>query len=57
MTEAVSVQEQLQAAMEAEAKGIPVDLKSLCVQTYNAAMGEIKRLQDELEGTAESTEE
>ena len=43
MTE-VSIQDKLQAALEAEAKGLPIDWKTLCVNTYNAAMDEIKRL-------------
>ena len=40
----VSIQDQLQTALEAEQKGIPVDWKTLCIQVYNVAMAEIKRL-------------
>ena len=50
MTQEISIQDQLQEAMEAETKGIVVDWKAMCVQTYNAAMGEIQRLKAELDG-------
>jgi len=45
----VSIQDQLQTAIGAEQKGIPVDWKTLCIQVYNVAMAEIKRLTDEAE--------
>ena len=57
MNEQVTLQEKLQAAMEADAKGIPVSWKEMCVETYNVAMAEIQRLtalipeDDEVTGT------
>ena len=47
MDEKVTLQDKLQAAIEAEAKGIPVSWKELCVETYNVAMLEVQKLQAE----------
>ena len=44
-TEGKSLQDVIQGAIEAEDKGVPVDWKAMCLQTYNVAMEEIKRLQ------------
>ena len=49
----VSIQDQLQTAVEAEQKGIPVDWKTLCIQVYNVAMAEIKRLTEDQPEEAE----
>jgi len=39
-----TLQSILEAAIAADEAGVPVDWKALTVQTYNAAMEEIKRL-------------
>ena len=44
MAEAKSLQDVIQAAVEAENQGVNVDWKAMCFQTYNVAMEEIKRL-------------
>lgn len=43
-----SIQEKLQAAVQAQEAGVPVDWQALCVEAYNTAAGEVQRLQDEI---------
>ena len=43
--EGKSLQDVINGAIKAEEMGVPVDWKSMCLQTYNTAMEEIKRLQ------------
>ena len=44
-----TLQEKLQAAVDAQNKGIPVNWQEMCLETYNAAMAEIQRLNALLE--------
>ncbi len=48
-TEEKSLQDVIQAAITAEDAGVPVNWKAICLQTYEVAMAEIKRLQPEPE--------
>ncbi len=56
-TEGKSLQDVIQGAIEAEDKGVPVDWKAMCLQTYNVAMEEIKRLTPVPEVPEEASDE
>jgi hypothetical protein len=49
-----TLQEKLQAAVDAQNKGIPVNWQEMCLETYNAAMAEIQRLNALLEPEEET---
>ena len=44
-----SIQDKLQAAVQAQEAGVPVDWQALCVETYNVATAEIQGLQEALQ--------
>ncbi len=48
-TEDKSLQSVIQAAIEAEDKGVAINWKAICLETYQVAMAEIQRLQPEPE--------
>jgi len=49
MSEEKTLQGVIQAAITAEDAGVPVNWKAICLQTYEVAMAEIKRLTPEPE--------
>ena len=51
-TESKTLQDIIQSAIKAEAEGVPVNWKEMCLQTYQVAVAEIQRLQPEEEDDA-----
>lgn len=43
-TEGKTLQSVIQAAIEAEDKGVAINWKAICLETYQVAMAEINRL-------------
>jgi len=52
----LSLQHTLLAAVEAHNKGVKVDWQLMCVNTYNAAMAEIARLNEVIEDVQQRQE-